>query len=335
MFERRSCSLIAAFLFVPLTAAALQAAEAPAKPDPAALRARALEVLGVLPDRMPGAEHDTPERIELGRMLYFEKRLSINESQSCNTCHDLTRRRAGVDNEPTSPGAFGKRGDRNSPTTLNAGFHFAQFWDGRAEDLKEQAKGPVLNPVEMAMPDEAEVVKRLRAAPEYREAFAKAFPGEADPITYDHTAEAIAAFERTLITRDRFDDFQRGDDRALSAVELRGLDLFLNVGCTTCHNGPVLGGTSFQKVGLIHPYETKDLGRFLVTREEGDEYKFKVPGLRNVALTGPYFHDGKQTDLRQTVIKMAHMQLDRELTADEAAALTAFLHSLSDKARVQ
>lgn len=303
--------------------------------DPAELRARARMFFEPLPEKMPGAENDTPARIELGRKLYFENRLSVNDSQSCNTCHDITGKKAGVDHEPTSPGALKKRGDRNSPTTLNAGFHFAQFWDGRAADLKEQAKGPILNPVEMAMPDEATVEKKLRGIPEYRELFAQAFPGPAEPITYDNLAEAIAAFERTLITRDRFDDFLKGDDRALSARELKGLDLFLTVGCTTCHNGPVIGGNSFQKVGLIHPYETPDLGRFTVTKEEDDKHKFKVPSLRNVALTAPYFHNGKETDLKGTVIKMAYHQLDRKLTDEEADAIVAWLHSLTDKARAQ
>lgn len=324
--------LTAAFAVV---ASSTNAAEATARLDAAALRAKALDLLGVLPDRMPGSENDTPARIALGKQLYFDNRLSVNDSQSCNTCHDVTGTKGGVDNEPTSKGAFDKRGDRNSPTTLNAGFHFAQFWDGRAKDLKEQAKGPVLNPVEMAMPDEAAVVKKLSAVKEYRDAFARAFPGEANPITYDNMAEAIAAFERTLITRDRLDDFQKGDLKALSAAELKGLDLFLSIGCTTCHNGPVLGGNTYQKVGLIHPYETKDLGRYAITKEEGDEYKFKVPSLRNIVLTGPYFHDGKQTDLRATTVKMAHMQLDRELKPEEADALVALMHALTDKARAR
>jgi cytochrome c peroxidase len=303
--------------------------------DPAALREKARLFFEPLPEKMPGAEHDTPARIELGKKLYFDNRLSVNDSQSCNTCHDLNGKKAGVDNEPTSLGALGKRGDRNSPTTLNAGFHFAQFWDGRARDLKEQAKGPILNPVEMAMPNEAAVEKKLRGIPEYRELFARAFPGQSEPITYDNLAEAIAAFERTLITRDRFDDFLKGDNQALTAQELKGLDLFLSVGCTTCHNGPVIGGNSYQKVGLIHPYETPDLGRFTVTKEEGDEYKFKVPSLRNVALTAPYFHNGKETNLKDTVIKMAYIQLDRQLTSEEADAIVAWLHSLTDKARAK
>lgn len=301
----------------------------------AELRAKALQLLDPLPAKMPGSEQDTPARIELGRQLYFDKRLSLNDSQSCNTCHVLDGKNAGVDNEPTSEGVHGKRGDRNSPTVLNAGFHFAQFWDGRAADLKEQAKGPVLNPVEMAMPDEATVVKKLGAVKEYQQGFAKAFPGVANPINYDNVAEAIAAFERTLITHDRLDDFLKGDDKALTATELKGLDLFLTVGCTTCHNGPVIGANSYQKVGLVHPYETKDIGRFAISKEEGDEHKFKVPSLRNVVLTGPYFHDGKHTNLRDTILLMAHIQLDKQLTPDEADSLLAFMHTMTDKARAK
>lgn len=299
--------------------------------DPDALRQKARFFFEPLPDKMPGAEHDTPERIELGRKLYFDNRLSVNNSQSCNTCHDITGGKAGVDNQPTSPGALGQRGERNSPTVLNAGFHIAQFWDGRAKDLKEQAKGPILNPVEMAMPSEAAVEEKLRGIPEYRELFAKAFPGQSEPITYDNLAEAIAAFERTLITRDRFDDFLKGDNQALNQKELRGLDLFINIGCITCHTGPLIGGNSFQKVGLIHPYETPDLGRYAVTKDEADKYKFKVPSLRNVALTAPYFHNGRHADLKETVILMAYIQLDRKLSDEEADAIVAWLQTLTDK----
>lgn len=306
-------------------------ADGPLKP--ADLRAKAKELLGPLPDKMPGSEHDTPALIELGRQLYFEKKLSMNNSQSCNTCHVVDQGGGGVDNEPTSEGAFKKRGDRNSPTTLNAGFHFVQFWDGRASNLVEQAKGPVLNPVEMAMPNEVEVVKRLSADKAYPALFAKAFPDASEKITYENMAKAIAAFERTLITRDRFDDFQKGDDGALTAKELEGLNLFLTAGCTTCHFSPVLGGTTYQKVGLVHPYETPDQGRAKISKDEDDQYKFKVPSLRNIALTAPYFHDGSQKTLKESVTKMAFIQLDRRLTEAEADALVAFLHSLTDKAR--
>jgi len=302
--------------------------------DITALRAKANEVFGPLPDRMPGAEKDTKQMIALGEKLYFEKRLSINEKLSCNSCHMIDQNRAGVDNEPTSEGAHGQRGDRNSPTTLNAGFHFAQFWDGRAKNLEEQAKGPVLNPVEMAMPEEAEVVSRLGQDKEYPKLFKAAFPSEANPITYDNFARAVAAFERTLRTHDRFDDFLKGDDKALNAQELRGLDLFLTTGCTTCHTGPTIGGNMYQKVGLIHPYaNTNDVGRIKITKEDYDAYRFKVPSLRNVALTWPYFHDGKTANLESAIKQMAYMQLDKQLPDEDIAALKAFLGSLSDKGR--
>jgi cytochrome c peroxidase len=312
----------------------LLAADTGADPSTTALRAKAKELLGPIPDRMPGGEADTPARVELGRKLYFEKKLSIDNTLSCNSCHRIDEFRGGVDNEPTSPGFKAQRGDRNSPTTLNAGFHFAQFWDGRAENLKAQAKGPVLNPVEMAMPAEAEVIKRLKADTTYPKVFAQAFPGATDPVNYDNMAEAIAAFERTLITRDRFDDFQKGDDQALTAAELKGLQLFTTIGCTTCHVGPLIGGNSYQKIGLIHPYETKDLGREQATKEEEDRGRFKVPSLRNIAITAPYFHDGKIATLRDAVVKMAYHQLDKKLSDDEVEVLVAYLYSLTDKPRV-
>jgi cytochrome c peroxidase len=239
-----------------------------------------------------------------------------------------------VDNEPTSPGAFGKRGGRNSPTVLNAALQISQFWDGRAASLEHQAKGPILNPIEMAMPNDADVLKRLREASEYKTPFQTAFPGEKEPITYDNVAKAIAAFERTLITRDRFDDFLKGDDRALNQQELRGLETFLTVGCTSCHNGPAIGGTSYQKVGLIKPYETADAGRFDVTKNDDDKFKFKVPVLRNIEITGPYFHDGKLTSLDAVVKKMAWHQLGTELTEQQVNDLVAFLKTMTDKERV-
>ncbi len=317
-----------------LSGAALNSSGAETTPDGAALRTKAKAVIQPLPDKMPGAEKDLPATIALGQKLYFEKRLSVNNQQSCNDCHKVDRNQAGVDNEPTSEGAHGKRGDRNSPTTLNAGFHFTQFWDGRAKDLVEQAKGPVLNPVDMAMPDEKEVVRRLETDANYPGLFKAAFPGEEKPITYHNFAQAVAAFERTLITHDRFDDFLRGDDKALNTQELQGLSLFLTVGCTTCHVGPTIGGSMYQKVGLIHPYaNTNDVGRFKVTNDDGDQYRFKVPSLRNVALTYPYFHDGQARDLRSAVKQMAYMQLGKELADNEVSYLTAFLNSLSDKTR--
>lgn len=298
-----------------------------------ALRKEALQFTGVIPDKMPGAEKDTREQIALGKKLYFDNLLSKNQTQSCNTCHRVDGGLPGSDGEATSPGAFGKRGDRNAPTTLNAGFHHAQFWDGRAPTLEEQAKGPVLNPVEMAMPDETEVLQRLRAHAEYPALFKTAFPGTGDAVTYDHMAKAIAAFERTLITRDRFDDFLKGKDAALRPEELRGLKTFLANGCTACHNGPLLGANTYQKAGLIHPFPTKDPGRRAVTQDESDEAKFKVPTLRNIALTGPYFHDGSIRSLDDAVRMMGWHQLGKELSTDEIRDIATFLHTLSGKDR--
>lgn len=301
----------------------------------AELRSAAKEMFGVLPDKMPGAEKDNPGLVKLGEKLYFEKRLSMNNTMSCNTCHRVDDNLGGVDNEPTSPGAFGKRGGRNSPTVLNAGFQFSQFWDGRAEDLEAQAKGPILNPIEMAMPADVEVLARLRSFPEYKALFQKSFPDGKDAITYDNVAQAIASFERTLITHDRFDDFQKGDDKALNTQELRGLKAFMETGCTTCHFGPVLGGTQYQKVGLVNKYETEDLGRYDVTKEEDDKYKFKVPMLRNIAITGPYFHDGKVKTLEEAVEKMGWLQLGKELSKQEVSDIVAFLNTLTDKPRAK
>jgi cytochrome c peroxidase len=325
---------LTAFLLCSLVAAGALTVTA-AEPAAAEVRELARQVLGVIPDQMPGAENDTPARIELGRKLYFDKSLSVNNAQSCNSCHMVDNNRGGVDNEPTSPGAFGKRGGRNSPTTLNAGFQLAQFWDGRAADLAAQAKGPVLNPIEMAMPSEPEVIARLSKHKEYPALFKKAFPKDANPINYDNFAHAVAAFERTLITRDRFDDFQKGANNALQGDELKGAHLFLTVGCTTCHNGPVIGGQMFMKLGLVHPFPTKDEGRFEVTKDADDKFKFKVPMLRNIAITGPYFHDGSIKTLEEAVKKMAHHQLDKQLTDAEVKHIVAFLNTLTDKPRAK
>lgn len=303
------------------------------------------KIFGTIPDKMPGGESDTSELIQLGEKLYFEKRLSANDTQSCNSCHNVVGKAAGVDNLPTSPGAFGKNGVRNSPTVLNAGFHIAQFWDGRAKDLKEQAKGPILNPVEMAMPSASEVEKKIGQIPEYQELFAKAYPDSltkensntltrAQKITYDNITGAIAAFERTLKTQDRFDDFQKGNHKALSIEEQEGLEKFIATGCITCHVGPLLGGNSFRKLGQINPYEnSSDKGRQDLTKNSSDAFVFKVPSLRNVAITGPYFHDGKITTLEEAVKKMAHLQLGKDLSDSDTKLIVTFLKTLTDKNR--
>ena len=303
-----------------------------AGPDAQALQTKAKGLFGPLPEKMPGSDKDTPELVELGKKLYFEKGLSINDSQSCNSCHDLTNGNMGVDHEPTSPGAKGERGGRNSPTSVNAGFHIAQFWDGRAPDLKAQAKGPILNPGEMAMPDEATVMKKLSAMPEYPEMFRKAFPDQDKVMTYDNLAEAIAAFERTLITHDRFDKFQNGDLTALNEQELRGLDTFINTGCISCHNGVAVGGNSYQKLGVVKPYmadDSEDIGRAAVTGNDAEKFFYKVPSLRNVAKTGPYFHDGDVPTLEEAVSIMAEIQLGKELTKTEEQDIVAFLSAMT------
>jgi cytochrome c peroxidase len=321
-------------LLVALAASSPSMLTAADAPKPAELRARVGAFFQPIPDKMPGAEKDTPALVALGKDLYFERKLSANDSQSCNSCHAVDQNKGGVDNEATSPGAFGKRGGRNSPTSLNAGFHVAQFWDGRAADLAAQAKGPILNPIEMAMPNEEAVLKKLSALPEYPKAFAKAFPGESKAMSYDNLAKAIAAFERTLVTHDRFDDFLKGSDSALSNAELEGLNTFVSTGCIACHNGPLLGGNSYQKMGAVNAYaNTEDLGRFAVTKDEADKFKFKVPSLRNIALTAPYFHDGKAATLEEAVRQMAWLQLGRKLESKEVDSIVTFLKTLSDKPR--
>ncbi len=304
--------------------------------DAGLLMSRANRIFSPLPEAMPGSEDDTPERIALGKKLYFEKRLSINDSQSCASCHILDNGAAGVDNLATSPGARGEKGTRNSPTVLNAGWQDSQFWDGRAEDLVEQAKGPILNPIEMGMPDEKTVEQKIAGISEYQDAFAKAFPGEKPAITYQNIAEAIAAFERTLITPSRFDDFLNGDVDALSETEQRGLKTFIKVDCKSCHDGKLLGGETYEPLGKEHAYENQtDQGMYTLTKDEDDRMFFKVAPLRNVALTAPYFHDGKIKMLDEAVRKMGKLQLDEELSDQQVSDIVSFLKTLTDKNREQ
>lgn len=271
----------------------------------------------------------TPEKVALGKKLYLDTRLSKDNDISCNSCHRLDN--FGVDNEPTSPGHKGQRGGRNSPSSFNAALHATQFWDGRAENVEKQALGPILNPIEMAMPSEKAVIDRLKADKALVAEFAKSFPGEKDAVTYANVGKAIGAFERTLITPSRFDDFLKGDSAAISDGEKKGAELFVQTGCVACHNGATLGGNSFQKLGLVKPYPTKDLGRFEVTKNEADKLMFKVPSLRNVAKTGPYFHDGSVKTLEQAVSIMAEHQLGKQLTPDQVTEIVTFLNALTAK----
>jgi len=270
----------------------------------------------------------TPEKVELGHMLYFDARLSKNHDVSCETCHVLSE--YGVDNEPTSTGHKGQRGTRNAPTVYNAAIHFRQFWDGRAPSLEEQAKGPMLNPVEMANPDEKRIVQTLSSIPQYRELFAKAFPGEPRAVTLDNAAKAIGAFERKLLTPSRWDDFLKGKRDALVDAEIAGLRRFVEVGCQTCHFGPGMGGGMFQKLGLVMPWrDTRDLGRFELSKQDSDRQVFKVPSLRNVAETAPYYHDGSVPTLEEAVHLMGRHQLGKELSKQDIGSIVTFLRTMT------
>jgi len=266
----------------------------------------------------------TPAKVELGRMLYFEPRLSKNHDVSCQTCHQLSA--YGVENEPTSTGHRGQRGTRNAPTVYNAALHFRQFWDGRAPSLEEQAKGPMTNPVEMAMPNAARIVTTLKSIPAYVEHFRDAFPGEADPVTLDNAAKAIGAFERKLLTPSRWDAFLKGQRDALNEPEIVGLRTFIEVGCQTCHFGPGMGGGMFQKLGLVMPWhDARDLGRFELSKQDSDRQVFKVPSLRNIDKTAPYYHDGSIATLDEAVRQMGQHQLGKQLTDAQVASIVTFL----------
>lgn len=276
----------------------------------------------------PKENPTTPEKVALGKLLYNDPRLSKSHAISCASCHNLGL--YGADGRSVSVGHKGKTGVRNSNSSLNADFQVAQFWDGRAKNLEEQALGPMVNPVEMANDSHEDVVKTLRSIPGYMEPFKKAFPDEKSPITIQNAVRAIAAFERTLTTPSRFDAFLKGDIKALTAKEREGLSLFMDRGCKTCHNGIGVGGGMFQKIGVIKPNpNTKDLGRYVVTKNEADRYVFKVPILRNVAETAPYFHDGSVWGLQEAVKMMAELQLGLRLNQDEIGKIAAFLESLT------
>ncbi len=313
--------MISRFLsLIPLTALALLAVDVPEAK---------LKMFRPLPASMDSAANPaTPAKIELGRMLYYEPRLSKGQKLSCNSCHMLDK--YGVDNEPTSEGHKGQRGDRNSPTSYNAAGHIAQFWDGRAADVEEQAKGPVLNPVEMAMPDEKTVIATLKSMPDYDALFKKAFPGEKDPVNYTNMAKAIGAFERKLVTPSRWDAFLKGDKKALTDPEKEGLIKFVDNGCVTCHMGTYVGGSTYQKLGIMKVFPgLKDEGRAKITKKADDQYFFKVPSLRNVEKTGPYFHDGKVRTLPEAVNLMAEYELGKEISPADNAAIVTWLRSLT------
>lgn len=303
-----------------------------ASEDLLAAAQKIFEPIPLAPPELPG-NPATPEKAELGKMLFFEPRLSASHAISCNSCHNLGL--GGTDGAPTSVGHRWQRGGRNAPTVLNAGFNLAQFWDGRAKDLKEQAGGPIVNPIEMAS-TKTDVVALLRTIPGYNVAFAKAFPGEPSPITLDNAQKAIALFEATLITPDApFDRYLRGDENALTDKQKAGLALFMGEkGCADCHNGQNIGGGMYARFGAtIKPgvefLPPDDKGRVAVTKDADDTYVYKVPTLRNITLTAPYFHTGKVWSLREAVALMGAIQKGDQLSTDETLKITAFLESLT------
>ena len=283
------------------------------------------------PPALPG-NPSTPAKLALGTMLYFDPRLSASHAISCNSCHNLGL--GGADAEEKSIGHRWQRGGRNAPTVFNAVFNTAQFWDGRAKDLEAQAGGPMVNPVEMASPA-AHIVAQLSSTPGYVSAFKAAFPGSANPVTLENAQRAIAVFEATLITPNApFDKYLKGDEGALDAMQKSGLKLFMSKGCAACHNGINIGGGRYAPFGVVEKPGAEflppdDKGRFMVTKTASDAYVFKVPTLRNIALTAPYFHTGKAWDLRQAVAVMGTSQLGAKLTDDEINRITVFLGSLT------
>lgn len=297
------------------------------------LRTKASEIFKPLPSTIPAVKDNkiTPEKIELGKALFFDTRLSASGVFSCNSCHNLAT--GGDDNLETSIGHGWQKGPRNSPTVLNAVLNEAQFWDGRAEDLKAQAKGPIQAGVEMANTP-AQVEKTLVSMPKYVEWFKAAFPADDRPVTFDNMAKAIEAFEATLITPAPFDAYLNGDDDALSAEQKKGLAAFIDKGCASCHSGVNVGGHGYYPFGVFEKpgsdiLPPNDKGRFAVTKTATDAYVYRASPLRNIELTAPYFHSGKVWDLKQAVAIMGSSQLGQELSDEEVNQITAFLESLT------
>lgn len=308
---------------------------APQEPAPAAKKpaapvrvdtVMAKQLFGMAP-MAPAVDNPlTPEKVALGKVLFHEKSLSKNDNISCASCHELAN--YGQDGKPTSPGTDGKNGERNTPTVWNAFRQFAQFWDGRAATVEEQSTGPMLNPVEHGFADEAALVAKLKAKPELVAGFEKAFPG-GDAVTVKNFQLAVGAFERTLVTKSRFEKFLEGDQKAITSEEKLGFNKFMEVGCQACHMGALYGGSMYQKTGVVKPYPSTDPGRAGVTKSDADKSIFKVPSLLNVEKTAPYYHDGKIATLELAVSNMAELQLGKVLKPEEVASIVTFLKSLT------
>lgn len=269
-------------------------------------------------------------KVDLGRRLYYDTHLSVNNSTSCNSCHELMH--YGVDpGQPVSLGFDKKAGGRNSPTVYNAGLQFAQFWDGRASTLAAQASGPMMNPVEMGMPGPDAVLTYLHANANYVKQFKQIYTDTKDPVTMDNVTDAIASFEARLLTPARWDEYLKGNQQALSDDEKEGLRVYLRSGCASCHAGVGMGGNSYAKLGAVKDWsdQESDTGRMALTRQQRDLMYFKVPLLRNVVQTGPWFHDGKVTTIDEAVRLMGEHELGRKFTDSEVKSIVAFLNALT------
>jgi cytochrome c peroxidase len=268
--------------------------------------------------------------VHLGRQLYYDKRLSKNHDVSCNSCHNLEA--YGVDNKAVSSGHKKQLGGRNSPTVYNAAGHFVQFWDGRSPHVEHQATQPVLNPIEMAMKDPDSAARTLASIPGYVKSFATAFPEKNEPITLKNAGIAMGAFERGLVTPSRWDNFLAGEADAITSEEKQGFNVFQQTGCASCHGGTLVGGQMYQRVGTIEPWPSQeDQGRYEVTKKESDRMVFKVPSLRNVTKTAPYFHDGSEPKLENAIRLMAKHQLGRKLSSQKIQLIIKWLGTLQGK----
>jgi cytochrome c peroxidase len=293
------------------------------------VNAEALKLFAPLPAVMSSLDNPiTDAKVTLGRILYYDPRLSANQKISCNTCHPLDA--YGTESKSVSTGHKHQKGNRNAPTVYNAAGHFVQFWDGRAPTVEEQAKGPITNPVEMAMPSNSAAVQVIKSMPEYVALFQTAFPKDKDPVTFDNMALAIGAFERGLVTPSRWDALIEGDQAALTDAEKSGFNTFAATGCQWCHYGPYVGGSVYQRLGVMKPWPIQtDQGRYQVTRVETDKMVFKVPSLRNIKKTGPYFHDGSVPTLDLAVRNMAVHQRGVTLNDAQVKSIEIWMDSLT------
>ncbi|HSB35146.1 MAG TPA: cytochrome c peroxidase [Nitrospirota bacterium] len=324
-------SILTALCITVFSAGALLAAGADDE-----LMDKAKSVFGPLPASMPSPDNPiTPAKEKLGRALFYESRISIDRTVSCAKCHPMSL--YAVDGLKKAVGNNCKVIPRNSPTLFNAAAQISQHWIGNRTSVEDQAKQSVTGPPAFGMPSNESVEKILEGMKGYRDLFKEAFPQDKKPVTIENFAKAVGAFERTLVTPAPFDDYVKGKAGALSAEQKRGLKTFLDTGCMMCHAGPYFGGQMYQKFGMMEPYEkyTKsqpvDEGRFAVTKDPADKYVFKVPVLRNVAGTPPYFHDGSVERLEDAVVIMAKVQLGKDLTKEQAGDIAVFLGSLTGK----